>query len=200
MAITASEAYSEWLLPPVVTRLRDVAPRITVDIVASNAIRDLKRREADIAIRNARPDQPDLIGKLICEDKGTLYATPACLARLGPVTSLTDLSRAEFVGFDDVPGYITALAQHGVDVSADQFKVTADSHLVHIALTRAGLGLGALPCPLGDADPALIRVLPDAPDFSYPVWLVAHRELRTNRRVRLVFDLLAEMLPRLLKA
>ncbi|MDJ0822018.1 MAG: LysR family transcriptional regulator [Paracoccaceae bacterium] len=200
VAITASEAYSEWLLPPVVTRLREVAPGITVDVVASNAIRDLKRREADIAIRNARPDQPDLIGKLICEDKGTLYGTPACLERFGPVKTLADLSRADFIGFDDVPGYIAALAQYGIDVSEDQFKVTSDSHLVHIAMTRAGLGLGALPCPLGDADPVLVRALPDAPDFSYPVWLVAHRELHTNRRVRLVFDLLAEMLPTYLKA
>lgn len=63
VAVTASEVYSSWLMPRIARRLRDLAPGITLEVVASNEIRDLRRREADIAIRNARPEEPDLIAK-----------------------------------------------------------------------------------------------------------------------------------------
>jgi DNA-binding transcriptional LysR family regulator len=197
VAITASEIYAAWLLPRVLTRLRDRAPGITVEVVATNQIRDLKRREADIAIRNARPDQPDLIGRKLCTDSGGFYATADYLDRLGPVDDVTDLARAQFIGFEDNGTFIAALRARDLPVTEGQFAVIASSHLVHWEMMRAGLGIGVGPRGLGDADPGLRRVL--APlSFDYPVWLVAHRELRTSPRVRLVWNLLAEMLPELL--
>lgn len=199
VAITASEIYSLWLLPQILPELHKRAPGITVEIVASNAIRDLKRREADIAIRNTRPDQPDLIARKIADDQGTFYATQAVLDRLGPVDHPGDLARAALIGFDDQPQYIEALNQFGVPVTDANFPVIATTHPVHVAMTRAGLGLGVMPCGMGDDDPQLHRVLPEGPFFEYPVWLVAHRELRTSPRVRLVWDLLAERLPALLR-
>jgi len=49
---------------------------------------------------------------------------------------------------------------------------------------------------VGDAEPRVRRVLPDLPPLPVPVWLTSHRELRTSRRIRVVFDLLAEGLAR----
>ncbi|MFZ7090876.1 LysR family transcriptional regulator [Primorskyibacter sp. 2E233] len=198
VAVTASEIYSMWLLPPVLRRLRDIAPGIKVEVVASNAIRDLKRREADIAIRNARPDQPDLIGKLVAEDRGSFYATPAYLDRLGPVSQPDDLVEAEFIGLEDNASFIQALNKRGIPVTEKNFSVTATNHMVHWEMARAGLGIGVGPCGLGDADRDLRRVLPEVL-IAYPVWLVAHRELRTSPKVRIVWDLLAEMLPNLIR-
>lgn len=199
VAVTASEVYSHWLLPPIVAELRKRAPGITLHVVASNAIRDLKRREADIAIRNARPEQPDLIGKLMVEDEGGLYASPDYLARLGPMRGFDDLRDAAFIGFEDHAPYIRALNAAGIPITLQSLPVLTDNHLVHIELARQGLGIGVLPCGLGDRDPGLRRVLPDAAVFRYPVWLVAHRELQTNPRVRLVWDLIADRVPALLK-
>jgi len=51
-----------------------------------------------------------------------------------------------------------------------------------------------MPTHVGDAKPRVERALPDAPLISYPVWLVAHGELRTLRKVPLVSDFLAEAL------
>ncbi len=198
VAITASEIYAQWLLPPILRRLRQDAPGITLEVVASNAIRDLKRREADIAIRNTRPDQPDLIGKLVAQDRGTFYATPACLARFGPIQTKEDLAKAEFIGFEDQAPFLSALAKFGVPVDETNFPVLATTHTAHWALAQAGVGIGVGPCGLGDSDPELRRVLPTLPEFEYPVWLVAHRELRTSPRVRIVWDMLADMLPGLL--
>jgi DNA-binding transcriptional LysR family regulator len=199
VAITASEVYSHWLLPPIIRRLRQAAPGIVVDVVAANDIRDLKRREADIAIRNARPDQPDLIARKVAEDHGTFFATADWIARNGPFGTPGDLARADFIGLEDQAQFIAALQKRGIAVSEANFRSSANSHLVHIEMARAGLGIGVMPCALGDADPSLQRVLPEDPNFAYPVWLVAHRELHTNRRVRLVFDLIADMMPGLLR-
>lgn len=199
VTITASELYAEWLLPPILRTLRDVAPGLTVGVVASNAIRDLRRREADIAIRNARPDDPDLIARQIAEDRGGLFATPDCLARCGPVAQAADLAGAPFVGFEDLGPFLSALQARGIPVSADTVVVRASSHSVHWAMTRAGLGIGVGPFGLGRADGALVPVLPDAVSFGFPVWLAAHRELRMSARLRLVWDLLAARLPEALR-
>lgn len=198
VAITASEVYSHWLLPPIIKRLRQIAPGIVVDVVAANEIRDLKRREADIAIRNARPDQPDLIARLISNDAGTFYASPEWIAANPSVKRLEDLGQRDFIGLADQAQFMMALHKRGIEVTEKNFRASSNSHLVHIEMARAGLGIGVLPCALGDADPGLTRLLPDVPNFEYPVWLVAHRELHTNRRVRLVFDLIADMVPGLL--
>jgi DNA-binding transcriptional LysR family regulator len=47
---------------------------------------------------------------------------------------------------------------------------------------------------IGDAEPRVTQVLPDLQPIVLPLWLVVHRELNTSRRVRVVFDLLAEEL------
>lgn len=198
VAVTASEIYSSWLLPQIARRLRKVAPGITLEVVASNEIRDLKRREADIAIRNARPEEPDLIAKMVGEDEGAFYATSDYLSRLGPVTAPADLAAAEFIGFKDNENFITALQKRGIPVTPAQFPVLASSHSVHWEMARAGVGIGTAPCGLGDTTPDMRRVLADV-GFRFPVWLVAHRELRTSPRVRIVWELLAEMLPALLR-
>jgi len=199
VAITASEMYSVWLLPPLIAELRRTAPGITIEVVASNEVRDLKRREADIAIRNTRPDQPDLIGKLVAQDSGTFFATPDYLASLKPLNNLADLAQADFIGFPDQAAFMTALQGFGIPVTEASFPVTATTHMAHWAMTCAGLGLGIGPLAMGDAEPSVTRAMRDGPIFDYPVWLVAHREIKTNPRVRVVWDMLVARLPGLLK-
>ncbi|NDV53980.1 LysR family transcriptional regulator [Yangia sp. PrR003] len=199
VTITASEIYSAWLLPQVLPRIRAAAPGLTIEILASNAIRDLRRREADIALRNARPEQPDLIAKRIAEDRGSFYATPGYLATLPQIESLPDFAAAEFIAFEDPGPHRAFLRELGAPVTEANFPIVSSSHLVHWQMARAGLGIGVGPLGLGDPDPQLTRVLPEL-EIPYPVWLVAHRELHSSRRIRLVYDLLAELIPPLLRA
>ncbi|WP_112322341.1 LysR family transcriptional regulator [Oceanibium sediminis] len=198
IAITASEIYSAHLLPPIIAGLRRAHPGITVEVVASDTLSDLHRREADIAIRNTRPTQPDLIGRMLCEDHGAFFATPDYIARSGPFETPADLARAELVGLARNHMLIEGLNARGIPVTADNFPVQTGSHLVHWNMVCAGLGVGIVPDWLGDAEPRVARALPGSPPIAYPVWLIAHREVNTSRRVRLVFDLLAaEIIARL---
>ena len=70
VCITASEIYSAYLLPAVVAELRQNAPGLEIEINATNAVTDLRRREADIAIRNTAPKDPALTARRIAEDTG----------------------------------------------------------------------------------------------------------------------------------
>lgn len=192
--ITASEIYATYLLPPILKRLREAAPGLVIEVVATNRVTDLRRREADVAIRNGRPSDPELFARKVADDAATFYATPAYLDSIGRPAALADLARADFVGFDDVEGMLGHLAAMGLELTARNFPIVSESQVAQWGAALAGAGIVIVPTHVGDADPRVERVLPDAPLITYPVWLVAHGELRTSRKVRLVFDHLAEAL------
>lgn len=192
VCITASELIAAYLLPPVIQRLRTEHPSIEIEIVASNGVRDLRRREADIAIRNFKPTEPELVARKIDDRVAYAYATPAYLARLGHPRSIADLSGADFLAFDRTERMIEHLSRMGVKLTTKNFPIVSENHLVQWELAKAGAGICFVMSEVGDAEPKVRRVTPDFPPLPVPMWLVAHRELATSRRIRVVFDLLAE--------
>lgn len=192
VAITASEAIAAYLLPPIVGRLRRDHPAIEIEIIASNQARDLRRREADIAIRNFRTSQSDLFARKIKDSSAYLYATPAYLERIGGVASPADLSRAELFAFDRTDTMIDGLRALGLEVTRKQFPIASENHLVQWELCKSGAGICVMMQEIGDAEPRVQRVLPDQTPLPVPVWLVCHRELQTSRRIRLVFERIAD--------
>jgi DNA-binding transcriptional LysR family regulator len=197
VCITASEAISAYLLPPIVARLRREQPGIELELVASNAARDLHRREADIAVRNFRVTQPDLVAQKIKDTRAHMYATPSYLKRIGPLESPKDLARAELFAFDRTDLMISGLRALGVDLGRDRFPIVSENHLVQWELCKQGVGICIMMEEIGDAEPRVRRALPTLPPVPIPLWLVCHRELRTSRRIRLVYDVLAEELQKL---
>ncbi|EDM80930.1 transcriptional regulator, LysR family protein [Plesiocystis pacifica SIR-1] len=194
VSITASEATAAFLLPPVLTRLRTEYPGIEIDIVASNQIRDLRRREADIAIRNTRTGQPELIVRKLRDTEGAFYASPDYIERAGPFDSAEDFHRAEIFAFDDSAMMIDGLRAFGLEVRPEQFPIMTGDHLVQWELCKRGVGICIMMREVGDAEPGVRRVFPDVPTIPVPIYLVCHRELRTSRRIRIVFDALVEAL------
>lgn len=194
VSITASDATSTYWLPAVVGRLREAAPGIEVKVVASNALQDLTRREADIAIRHVRPDQPDLVAKLVRETTAHFYASTAYLERHGRPASAEDLSGAIFIGIEPVERMIAGFNALGMSLTRENFKLLSDSSVVAWEMMKQGLGIAAMSKEIAALTPGIERVLPELAPAPVPLWLVTHRELHTSRRIRLVFDLLAEAL------
>ncbi len=194
VSITASDVMSTYFLPPILKKLRDVAPMIEVEIVASNDIRDLTRREADIAIRHVRPEQPDLIAKRVRESTAHLYASTAYLDAHGRPRSASDLSDAHFIGFESAERMVALLNSLGLSLTKRNFKLTSTSGLVIAELVKQDLGITVMPKEFAVWFPDVECVLPELDPIPVSTWLVTHRELHTSRRIRLVFDLLAEAL------
>ena len=194
ICITATEVMAAFILPPIIGKLRRMEPGIIVELIASNSTSDLKRREADIAIRSFRPTQPDLISRKLFDIRAYLYASEAYLRRIGIPESPDDLAKADFIGFNRNDALIAALAEIGLKLSRKHFSITTDNHLVQWELVKQGAGIGIMPDALGDAEPGVRRALASLPPLIGEEWLVAHRELKTSRRVRMVFDFLIDAL------
>ncbi|HMR80331.1 MAG TPA: LysR substrate-binding domain-containing protein, partial [Polyangiaceae bacterium] len=96
--------------------------------------------------------------------------------------------------FDRSDTMLDGLRALGLDFSRDQFPIMTDNHLVQWELCKHGVGICIMMEEIGDAEPRVCRVLAELPPLPVPIWLVCHRELHTSRRIRLVFDRIAEEL------
>lgn len=194
ICITATEVMAAFVLPPILGRLRELEPGIEIELIASNSTSDLKRREADIAIRAFRPTQSDLIARKVCDTRMQLYAASSYLRQIGNPTLPEDFGDAEFLGIERRNLIIEALNERGFALTLRNFPVITEHHLVQWELVKNGLGIGFMTEDVGDAEPMVERALPRLDPFMVEVWLVAHRELKTSRRVRMVFDFLVSEL------
>ena len=191
VCITCSEYYAVFVLPPIIKKLRKLEPKITIEIIATNTTSDLRRREADIAIRNFRPTQPELIAKKIKDVSARLYATPAYLKEIGEPKTPEDLNRADFISFDNTDQLMVGLNAMGMTLTKQNFPLQTEHFITHWELVKQGIGIGIMPEELGETEPMVVQALPTLEPIEFPIWLTAHRELNTSRRIRMVFDLLA---------
>ena len=194
VTISATDMMSSDHLPPALISLREKAPGITVEIVADNRLSDLRRREADIAVRHVRPRQPDLIARMVRESAAHFYAATGFLDRHGRPETPADMAKLDFVGFSEPAEMVDYLTAIGIPVTTSNFRIRSSDGRVAWALVRQGFGVGAMVRETAMATEGVERLLPDFPAIPVPIWLVTHRELRTSRRIRIVFDLLAEAL------
>lgn len=195
VCISATESMAYFTLPPLIVELRSLYPGIQIEIEVSNETRDLNRREADIAIRAYRPTQPDLIAKRLKDYEARLYATPEYLSKLENKHSKDGIENADFIGFSltsDYPGQLKD--RLGLEIKNEQFPLLTMNHLVHWQLVKQGLGIGIMTVDVGEKESQVIAVQPKEPTIKGELWLVTHSELRTNLRIRKVFDFLADKL------
>jgi len=184
------------LLPAVVRRIRDEAPGISIDIVTSNALSDLRRREADIAIRHVRPEEPELIGRWVRDATAGFFASREWVARHGHPRTAADARGAAFIGADAGDRFAAYLRELGLEVGPSSFPVRSENSLVAWQLALEGLGITPIMHELARDMPDMVEVLDEVPTITFPIWLVTHREVQTSRRIRVVFDLLYEALRR----
>jgi DNA-binding transcriptional LysR family regulator len=193
--LTASEIMGVEVLPPMLAAFREVHPKIVVELSVSNLNQDLLRRDADIAVRMARPTQSALLAKKLGTVPVGLYAHRRYIARHGHPTSLEDLAAHHaIIGFDADAASIRTFRQTGLPITRDLFAFRSDSDHAQLAALRSGFGIGGCQKRIAARDPDLVAVLPNAFRYALEMWLVTHEDLRASRRVRLLFDHLAEAL------
>lgn len=190
--ITASQTVAAYALPPLLAELRAVAPEIQVELVTSNEVKNLLRREADIAIRMVRPEQSGLIARKLGEVPIGVFAHKRYLKKRGTPEQALDLLRHDLIGFDQDDSMLRGFRSFGVEIDKTAFALRSDDHIVHWQAVREGLGIGFVATYVAAHDRNVVRMLPAMPLPPLPVWLTSHREIHGNPRIRRVFDFLAE--------
>ncbi len=192
--ITTSQVAASHLLPPILAELQRLEPGIQVELVASNALTNLLRREADIAVRMVRPAQSSLVARKIGEIGIGAYAHVSYLAWAGVPRGPDELLEHRLVGMDTDDTLIRGFAAMGIAIARDRFAVRTDDHLAYGRLVGAGAGIGFLANYNAAQLPGLQRLLPQLRIPALPCWLAVHREIRSSRVVRRVYDYLAQAL------
>lgn len=189
--ITASEVVGAEVLPPILAALHARHPGLALDVVLSDRMQDLLRRDADIALRMAPPTQAALVARRVGTVSLGLYGHRQYLERRGLPEVPADLARHSVIGFDAETPFLRAMMRAAPALGETPFAWRSDSTLAQLAALRAGFGLGACHTALAARDPDLIRVLPEIV-WELPTFVVMHEDLRPLRRCRMVFDALVE--------
>ncbi|MFK8004235.1 MAG: LysR family transcriptional regulator [Polyangiales bacterium] len=190
--ISATNLMATHFLPPALKTLSKTAPGLHIEILASNELSDLRRREADIAIRHRRPKEASLFAKRLRDTTAHLFASKEYLDAVGRPKTLSDLEKLTFVGFDDPGLRLGLMASRGLNLTKASFNFSTSSATLTLELIRQGFGVGILPIQIGAAYPELENPYLEFEPINVETWLVAHREVKTSPRIRMVFDLLAE--------
>ena len=188
--VTSPQAFGNALVVPLLARLQARHPEIVVELVADNANLSLTKREADVALRLGRPPQPLLVVRKLGAVANGLYAARSYLARRGRPRG-HDLAGHDFIGFDETYLQKQLIGWLGQRARGGRCTLRTNSSHGILAAVQAGMGVGPLPCWMGDAAEGVDRVLP-AEQYAQDLWLVLHRDLRHVARVRVVCEFLAE--------
>lgn len=188
--VTASEVMGVEVLPPILTQLQNEHPDLKVELVLTNRVQDLLRREADIAIRMTQPKQDLLIARRVGQVNLGLHAHKKYLRKRGIPKSLADLAQHALIGFDEETPFVRA-ARKGFPIwQRDAFSVRTDSDMAQLALIRAGSGIGICQVALAAREPQLVHLLPESLSLGLETWLTMHEDLRNNPRCKVTFDAL----------
>lgn len=192
VVITSSDLFAAYHLAPVLAELREIAPALQVDLAPANEIRDIQRREADIALRHAEPTAPNLIARKLKGSTAHFYASKSFVQKHGPIPTPKEAAGLPFLSYDRSDRYLDVLHELGLPLRDADFPHASMDGAVTVELVRAGLGIAILTRDIAEQHPDMVQVLRDVPGFDIPLWLITHQELHTSRRIRLVFDLLAQ--------
>ena len=194
--ITASDIVATYVLPDILTALHRAEPEIELELVASDRTENLLQREADIAVRMYRPTQSDVFMRKVGDLAIGMFAAHSYVERRGVPKSLEDFSDHDIVGYDRNDLIIQGFRAAGLEVERRFFSFRCDNQVVAWRMVVAGYGIGFNQVQIGEAEPLVTRLRLAGELPALPMWLTAHSELKTSRRVRRVYDFLADHLRR----
>ncbi|SFW48997.1 MULTISPECIES: LysR family transcriptional regulator [Pseudomonas] len=180
-------------LIPAIARLHGRHPDVRVQLDASTQILSLVKREADIAVRNTRPDNPDLIARRIARWPVGLFASQAYVDARGVPSPGSEFDGHDLVVYQPYWQGSKDFTLVSEPINRGRIVASLSSSLLVRRSIAAGLGVGEIPLYMGARD-GLLRIWPERTRaLPYEVWLVTHADLRHTARVRAVIDEIVEV-------
>ncbi|MGF1688202.1 LysR family transcriptional regulator [Photobacterium japonica] len=184
--LAVSEVAAFYYLPQALKAFNAAFPHIEVEILVNNQDVNLNKREADVQISRQRHTQPDLVVSHLYQHAVGFFAHQDYIAEYGMPTSLEHMHGRDFhiIGFDQLDLYTRTAAQLGKPVVKSQFPYRTDSYMMQLELVRAKAGIAAMYKEVAQRHVELVPVFPDAPIPPAQWWLVCHRDVHVNPRIR----------------
>jgi DNA-binding transcriptional LysR family regulator len=189
--VTTTEALAHQLVAPAIGMLRQRHHELRVDLIAGVRSLDIARRDADLAVRFARPSSPDLVCRKLGEVGFSLYASPRYLARAGTPERSKGLAGYDLITFTGAPAAMSPFFM-GEALEGSRVALRCDNPLIQLKAAADEVGIVELACFLGDLSPDLVRVWPHEPPVRRTAWLIVHQDIRRAARIRAVSAAIGE--------
>jgi DNA-binding transcriptional LysR family regulator len=190
LRVTSSETTASRILTRHLAAFRREHPGIEIELVVENRVLSLTRREADVALRPTRPTENGLFGRKLSDIGWAIYGSLEYLATHGRPAEPTDLAGHALIGWDEPQTYGAVTRWLAKAAPGNRPAYRSNSLLNQRDAVRAGIGLAALPCFLGDGETGLARVIGPVPALTRELWLVTHADLRRTARVEAFFAMM----------
>lgn len=188
--VTTTDTLMGSILPGLLAAFQQANPRITLQVTSSNALANLSKRDADVAVRPVMDAPETLVGRRVCSVAFAVYAA------VGWGIPEASLAEQRWIAPDETLSTTSVAHWMRESIPADGILCSVDSLLVMREVCAAGAGLAALPCYLGDTDSRLMRIRPPVKEMMTALWLLTHPDLARTARVRLFIDFMTAALAR----
>lgn len=193
--LTATEMLATRFIAPALGRFHERYPQLLLDLHCTNRPVSLGRREADIALRLARPREENVITRRLASIRLGLYAAEEYLARFGmPPCPDESLAGHRLILFASSRTF--RLENDWLEARRDGAAIALRSDSVSSVYSAAvaGVGIALLPRSVADAEDRLTPILTRASPEPRIVWQTVHADLQHNARIRCVLEFLEKLL------
>lgn len=195
LRVTTNDSLLVHLLTPLFAKFRRQCPDVRLDVVIGNQALNLSQRDADVAIRATDKPPENLVGRRLARIAWALYGHTADFPEPAR-PSIETLYGREWVALGDAMASLQVVKFARQNIAPRDLGYRINTVLGLAEAVEARLGIGHLPCFIGDTRPALVRLSDPDPTFSGDLWLLTHQDLRMSARVRVFLDFLAAEIAR----
>lgn len=195
--LSVNEMMAQYYLPDLLPQFMQAYPDISVEIEVSNKASNIDKRDADIAIRMFPPTQLDLIARKLVDLPLRFFASEQYLQRCGTPQNRQQLFAHRLLGFDRDQQFVQGASLQGIDIRNEQFSFRCDFMPLQFELALKGAGI-VITHQKHALEKGLIQISTDITLPPLPIYLVCHRDVQHNPRIRVMMDFLGDNLVRLL--
>jgi DNA-binding transcriptional LysR family regulator len=175
------------LLLPLIGPFVRAHPQLQIELLATNQLARLDRREADIALRGTTAPPEHLVGVKLGVMRSALWASQAYLDTLPTVTDIAAMAWATPDADVNLPDYPSRRWRQACYPDLVP-RLRCDGMLAVARAVQAGVAVGVAPYLLMAGQPGLVDLTEHLPEVDVDLWLLTHPDMRHLRRVKAFFD------------
>ena len=186
ICLTLPNGFATHLLMPDLHEFMSLYPDVHVKINMTYAESDLAQREADVAIRHVDNPPDSLAGRRVARLYQSAYASADYLASHDPIS---DPESCHWLGWGNASNHLKWAEKSKyptIPVLGDLY-----SDVLQLVAVKSNMGIASLPCFIGDKEPGIQRIpMAEAVPGDW-IWVLAHKDMMTNAKVRALIDFLS---------